>query len=217
MSNQNPHQGQSVATAGVLLANAEEAMVIMHGRGGTNHQALALSDYLNVPGFAFLAPQAANHSWYPHRFIAPRKSNEPYLSSALNALHDVIKHIEAQGIPTSKIMLLGFSQGACLCGEYAARHPKRYGGVMILSGGLIGTDDELTGYKGSLDNTPIFLGCSDVDEHIPEKRVHQSAEILKKLDGNVETRIYPGMGHTINNEELNVVKSIMEQVVATEL
>lgn len=212
MSNQTPHQEQSVATAGAILANADAAMIIVHGRGGTNHQALSLSEHLDVEGFAFLAPQAANYSWYPQRFLVPRKSNEPYLSSALKAIDDVVKHVESQGIPPEKIMLLGFSQGACLSGEYAARNPKRYGGVMILSGGLIGADAELTGYAGSLNDTPVFLGCSDVDDHIPEARVHQSADILAKLGAKVEKCIYPGMGHTINSEELDYVKSVMEQV-----
>jgi predicted esterase len=209
------HEEQSVATRGELLNNATAAMIIIHGRGGTNHQALDLVDHIGVEGFAYLAPQAANMTWYPHRFIAPRQQNEPGITSGLNVIYGLVEQAISAGIPAKKIMFLGFSQGACLAGEYVARNPQRFGGAMILSGGLIGTDAELVGYSGSLDGTPIFLGCSDIDSHIPLQRVHQSTVIFKELGASVDERIYPGMGHTINAEEIDAVRSYMQQVVAS--
>ncbi len=207
------HQGQAIATQGAALEDAKAAMIIIHGRGGTNEQALSLTDFIHVEGFAYLAPQARDMTWYPNPFIVPRAHNEPHLSSALSVVDGLIKQVQAAGIPTEKIMLLGFSQGACLVSEYAARNPQRFGGVMVLSGGLIGAEAELTGYSGALQNTPVFLGCSDVDSHIPEGRVQQSADILKALGGDVEMRIYPGMGHTIIQDEINYVKHIMTDVL----
>ncbi len=212
--NERIHQGQSVAMAGVLLNNAEAAMVITHGRGGTNHQALALVDHIGMDGFAYLAPQAYQNSWYPHSFMAPMESNQPYLDSALQAIDDAVTQIIDAGIATEKIMLLGFSQGACLSLEYVARNAKRFGGVVGLSGGLIGPEGTPRDYAGSLDGTPVFLGCSDVDFHIPLARVHESAQVLKELGGDVEERIYEGMGHTINNDELDYVRHMMAKVVA---
>lgn len=211
----HPHIEQPIATRGELLANAQAVMVIVHGRGGTNHQALELVDHIHVDGFAYLAPQAHQFSWYPHRFLAPRQQNEPDLSAALSVVGRVVKQAQDAGLPSDKIMLLGFSQGACLAGEYAVRNPRRLGGVLMLSGGLIGADAELTGYSGSLANTPVFLGCSDVDDHIPVGRVHQSSAIFQDLDADVETRIYPNMGHTINKDEMERIQAMMQAVVAS--
>lgn len=208
----HPHIEQAIATRGELLSNADTAMIIIHGRGGTNHQALELVNHIHVDGFAYLAPQAHQFSWYPHRFLVPRKQNEPHLSAALTVIDRLVKQIQSTGLPPEKIMLLGFSQGACLAGEYATRNPRRLGGVIILSGGLIGSDDELKGYQGSLAGTPVFLGCSDVDEHIPVNRVHQSNDIFKELHADVETRIYPNMGHTINKEEMTHIQHMMRNV-----
>lgn len=210
----HPHIEQAIATRGELLSNAQAAMIIVHGRGGTNHQALELVNHIHVDGFAYLAPQAHQFSWYPHRFLVPRKQNEPHLSAALTVIDRLVKQIQSSGLPTEKIVILGFSQGACLSGEYVARNPRRFGGVMVLSGGLIGADDELKGYDGSLVNTPIFLGCSDIDEHIPVERVHQSSEIFKELHADVETRIYPNMGHTINNDEMKHIQLMMRDVIS---
>jgi predicted esterase len=201
----HPHGTQSVARRGALLNNAQATVIIIHGRGGTNHQALSLVDHLELPGFAYLAPQAANYTWYPQRFIAPTAHNQPGIASGLRVIDDLIEEAVSAGVATDHIALLGFSQGACLAAEYAARNPRRLGGVFVLSGGLIGTDEELTGYDGSLDATPVFLGCSDIDSHIPVARVHQSAEIFETLGATVEKRIYPGMGHTINQDELDFV------------
>ncbi len=210
--NTHPHYGQPVLTTGASLANATSAMIMIHGRGGTADDILAMSNHFTKPDVAYFAPQARNFTWYPHRFITPRASNEPFLSSAQKIIADLVTHITQSGIPANKIMFIGFSQGACLSSEFVARHPQKYGGLFVLSGGLIGADGELTGYTGSLANTPVFLGCSDIDDHIPVERVHESADILTSLGGNVTKRIYPNMGHTINQDELDFVKSVMDGV-----
>ena len=186
---------------------------MVHGRGGSADDILALSDEIGIPGFAYLAPQAAGNSWYPRSFLSPIAQNEPGISSGLAAIADVLETIERAGIPAERAMLFGFSQGACLSLEFTARAARRYGGVVGLSGGLIGPDGTPRGYSGSLAGTPVFLGCSDVDPHIPEARVIETATVLRRLGGDVDMRIYPGMGHTINEDELEAVREIMRRVV----
>jgi predicted esterase len=207
------HENQPVERRGADLDDARAAMILVHGRGGGTESILPLLTHLEREGVAYLAPRAAGNTWYPHRFIAPRESNEPKLSSALAHLDSLIDDINNAGIPTDKIMLLGFSQGACLSLEYAARHPQRFGGVVGFSGGLIGAEGELTGYEGSLDNTPVFIGCSDVDAHIPIERVHESASILDDMGAEVDKRIYPGMGHTINTDEVEAVQGMLDSLL----
>ncbi len=204
-----PHRGQSVASAGKPLSSARFAMVMAHGRGANTRDILAIASELAQPDFAYLAPEAANHEWYPNSFLAPIASNEPHLSSALAFLDAVIAHIASTGIPAERTILLGFSQGACLSLEYAARHARRYGGVVGLSGGLIGPDDTPRDYPGSLAGTPVFLGCSDVDPHIPKTRVDLSAEVMRRLGGEVTERIYPHMGHTIELDEIEFIREMM--------
>jgi predicted esterase len=170
---------------------------------------LSLAGELTHPGFAFLAPQAADNTWYPLGFLAPIERNEPYLSAALETLAALLERLDEAGIPAEHTILLGFSQGACLVLEFAARHAQRYAGVVGLSGGLIGPDGTSRDYEGSLAETPVFLGCSDVDPHIPRERVVESGQILEHLGGKVTVRLYPDMGHTVNQEELDHVRSIM--------
>lgn len=208
-----PHQGQPVRHTGEPLTRASAAMVMVHGRGATADNILALSDQLAAPGFAYLAPQAAGNTWYPFSFLSPIEQNEPGISSGLAAIADVLATIERAGIPTERTMLLGFSQGACLSLEFTARAARRYGGVAGLSGGLIGPDGTARDYSGSLADTPIFLGCSDVDPHIPASRVTEAAAVLRGLGGDVDTRLYPGMGHTINEDEIEAVRGIMRAVL----
>lgn len=203
------HQGQPVFTMGAPLDQAKGAMILVHGRGADARSILELADEFDRPEFAYLAPEAAGNVWYPNRFIAPLESNEPYLSSALQAVGDVLKHLAEAGIPAEKTVLLGFSQGACLALEYGARNARRYGGLVALSGGLIGPPGSVFKYPGSLDNTPVFLGCSDVDFHIPVERVHESSEALRRLGGDVTERIYPNMGHTVNQDEIDFVREMM--------
>ena len=196
--------------AGAPLRKARGAMVMLHGRGATAESILTLATELDAADFAYLAPQAGGNSWWPQSFLAPIAANEPGISSAMQAVADVLARVAAGGIPAERTVLLGFSQGACLAAEFAARHPHRYGGVASLSGGLIGPDGTPRDYPGSLAGTPVFLGCSDVDFHIPADRVRLSATVLEQLGGAVTMRLYPGLGHTINEDELAAVRSIME-------
>jgi len=205
-----PHQNQPVLTTGVPLHQARGAMIMLHGRGATAESILTLSDSLNAPDFAYLAPQAGNNSWWPYSFLADIPKNEPGISSAMKAVGDVLERVAAQGVPAERTVLLGFSQGACLAAEFAARHAQRFAGVVSLSGGLIGPDGTPRNYTGSFVGTPVFLGCSDMDAHIPAERVRLSAKVLEQLGGSVDMRLYPRMGHTINDDELEAVRSIME-------
>jgi predicted esterase len=209
MTVQGPHQDQPVLIAGKPLDKAKVAMVMIHGRGATAESILSLADELAHPDFAYLAPQAAGNTWYPNRFLAPIASNEPYLSSALAMINEVLERLSEAGIPPEQAILLGFSQGACLALEFAARHARRYGGLIGLSGGLIGPDGTPRDYPDSLAGTPVFLGCSDADFHIPEERVLHSADVLRGLGGKVTARLYPNMGHTINQDELEAVRHMM--------
>ena len=212
---QGPHQGQPVRTAGEPLDQAKAAMIMVHGRGARAEDILSLVDELAQPGFAHLAPQAADNTWYPNRFTAPISSNEPWLSSALAFISDVFNQIIQKGIRPERIMLLGFSQGACLTLEYVARNAQRYGGVVGLSGAFIGPDDTPRDYKGSFERTPVFLGCSDVDFHVPKERVQQTAEVFRRLGGEVTERLYPDMDHTINQDEIDFVRGLMRTLVSS--
>ena len=211
--NNNPHQGQPVLTTGVSLEEAQAAMILIHGRGATAESILTLVQEIDRPGWTYLAPQAVGNTWYPYSFLAPLADNEPYLSSALTLVAGLFDRLAGIGFPPEKVMLVGFSQGACLSLEFVARNARRYGGVAGLSGGLIGPDDAPRDYPGSLGGTPIFLGCSDVDFHIPKERVLHSAEVLRKLGGEVTDRLYHGMGHTVNQDELAFVTEMMGRLV----
>ncbi len=208
-----PHQGQPVLTAGAPLDRAKAAVVMIHGRGADAQSILMLADELAQPGFAYLAPQAEGNTWYPNRFLAPLPSNEPWLASALTAVADVLSQVTEAGLPSERTLLLGFSQGACLMLEFVARNARRYGGVAGLSGGVIGPDGTPRDYAGSLDGSPIFLGCSDVDFHIPKERVHHTAEVLQRLGGDVTVRLYPNMDHTINEDEKDFVRGMMTALI----
>jgi phospholipase/carboxylesterase len=207
---QNPHQGQPVRMAGEPLESARAAMLMVHGRGARAEDILALAEQLGQAGFAYVAPQAAGNTWYPNRFLVPMEENEPWLSSALDFVGNTLAQILSAGIPSERIMLLGFSQGACLTLEFAARNARRYGGVVGLSGALIGPDNSPRDYVGSLAGTPVFLGCSDVDFHVPKNCVDQTAEVLRKLGGNVTQRLYPNMDHTVNQDEIDFVRGMMQ-------
>lgn len=208
-----PHQGQPVLTTGQPLDHATTAVVLVHGRGASAKDILTLVPDLAQLDFAYLAPQAADNTWYPNRFLAPIADNEPWLSSGLAAIADVLARVAGAGIPIERTLLLGFSQGACLTLEFVARHAQRYGGVVGLSGGLIGPDGTPRDYPGSLLGTPIFLGCSDVDPHIPTERVQHTAEVLRQLGGNVTVQLYPNMDHTITQAEIDFVRNMMSGLV----
>jgi len=213
-ANNGPHQGQKVYTAGQPLDQAKAAMILVHGRGATAPSILELANELHHPDFAYLAPQAAGNTWYPFSFLSPMEQNQPGLSSGLQAIADLLARIEESGIPAEKIVIGGFSQGACLSSEFVARNARRYGALLLFSGGLIGPPGTPRNYPGSLDGTPVFVGCSNVDFHIPEERVHETADTLEKMGATVTKRIYPNMGHTIIQDEIDQARTMAEAVVA---
>jgi phospholipase/carboxylesterase len=204
-----------LARAGADLDSARAAVVFVHGRGATAESILTLANEIKTDdsaGLAFLAPQAPGNTWYPYSFLAPVAQNEPDLSNALETLADLFDELENHGLSPERVALVGFSQGACLSLEFVARHARRYGGVMGLSGGLIGPPGSPRDYAGTLDGTPVFLGCSNVDPHIPEARVRETALVLENLGAQVAMRIYQGMGHTVNEDELNFLRKMVEQL-----
>lgn len=205
------HQGQQILSKGKDIEEAKAVMIMLHGRGASAFDILSLAEELANDKFAYLAPQAVQNSWYPHRFIESLEKNEPWLSSALQIIEDLIKGLKDRGIPAEKIFLLGFSQGACLALEYAARNAQKYGGIFGLSGGLIGPPGTLWDFSGSLEGTPVFLGCSERDFHIPQERVIESAEKFKEIGAEVTLKLYPDLGHTINQDEIKIVREIMQK------
>lgn len=203
------HQNQPVYAAGEKLDAASAVMILLHGRGAAAEDILSLSAYLTQPGLAFLAPQAEGYTWYPNRFLFPVEQNEPHLSAALGAVDGLVKHVEGQGIPAEKIFIGGFSQGACLASEYVIRNPKKYAGLLVFSGGYIGPMNETREPMGKLMGTPAFLGCSDVDPHIPLQRVKETTSLLQSMDAQVTERIYAGMGHLINDDEIDRARDLV--------
>ena len=208
-----PHADQPVLTAGVPLERARAAMILTHGRGASAESILSLAAELAFPDMAYLAPQAAGYTWYPYSFLFPLTANEPGLTSGLRVLAGLVERVEAAGISAESLFLAGFSQGACLALEFVARHARRYAGVLAFSGGLIGPDDTPRAYAGSLAGTPIFLGCSDRDPHIPLARVQHSVAVLTRLGAQVTERIYPNFGHAVNQDELDHARRLIAQAL----
>ena len=198
----DPHAGQPVLHAGAAVEGARAAVVMLHGRGATAEDILSLRRPLAASGVAFLAPQAASRTWYPYSFLAELERNEPHLSSALRRVESLVADLERQSLPAERTVLLGFSQGACLACEFAARNARRWGGVVAFTGGLIGPPGTPRDYPGDLTGTPVFLGAGDPDPHVPRQRVEETAQVLRRMGAEVELRIYPGLGHSINDEEL---------------
>jgi phospholipase/carboxylesterase len=210
----DPHYDAPVAEAGAPLRLAKAAVVMLHGRGADAAGMLSLAEVFAQPDLAYLAPQAAGRSWYPYSFLAPIARNEPFLTSALQMLDRMLGRLGDEGFGPERVVLLGFSQGACLALEYAARHALRYGGLVGLSGGLMGPEESPRDYAGRLAGTPVFLGCSDIDPHIPVDRVHETARVLGALGGAIIERIYPGMGHAISDDEIRQVRSLLARFTA---
>jgi predicted esterase len=209
-----PHAEQPVYLAGAPLDEAAVAVVAVHGRGADASDMLGLGAALATPGVTFCAPQAAGHTWYPQRFIAPLEQNEPWLSSALDLVAATVHTVEARGLPRRRIVLLGFSQGGCLALTFGAVHATRWGGMAGLSSGLIGPPGTVWDFPPALDGTPVFLGCSDHDPHIPHDRLVASAQALERLGGAVTLRVYPGLGHTVNADELDHVRRVIAAAAA---
>lgn len=207
---QGPHQGQPMYQAGADPSKAKAAMIMVHGRGASAQSILSLASEIEKnEEITFLAPQAQGSTWYPFSFLMPKEQNQPGLNSGLQAVADAMEKAEELGFSKDKIFILGFSQGACLASEYVARHPHSYAGLFAFSGGLIGDSLDAGLYSGDLNHTPVFLGCSDVDFHIPVERVHASETILSTINGHVVKKIYPNMGHTINADEIDHMNSII--------
>ena len=211
-----PHAGQPILSAGTDPKRARAAMIMIHGRNAGPQNILDLAPVLARPDFLYVAPAASGGTWYPFSFMAPREQNEPGISSGLFVIESIVNDLMSQGFAANKIMLLGFSQGACLSSEFAIRQPRRYGGLMALSGGLIGppgtTWEDVT---TSLDGMPVFLGCSDVDSHIPKERVLESEAAFRRLGASVTRKLYPGMGHTVIADEIENVQRAMDSVLGT--
>ena len=211
---QDPHAGQTTLAAGPTPEAAAATLVLVHGRGGSAEDILSLYTELRLPDLAALAPEAAGKTWYPNSFLAPLEANQPYLDSALRRIESIVTDLLAHGVPSDRIAILGFSQGACLTLEFTARHPQRYGAVIGLTGGLIGPPDTPRDYPGSLDGTPVFLGTSDPDPHVPLSRVRETEAVLTRMGAAVELRRYPGMPHTVSQDELDATRSLLERVLS---
>ncbi|MCU1384555.1 MAG: phospholipase [Acidobacteria bacterium] len=210
MSDPNdPHRGQPVLTLGPPPTAARVTLIMVHGRGASAEDMLGLAHEFDTTDVAFLAPQAAGRTWYPSSFLSPIRDNEPGITSGLNVIGGLVDRLIAEQIAIDRIAVLGFSQGACLSLEFAARHPRRYKAVVGLSGGLIGPPGTPRGYPGTLDAAPVFLGCSDIDPHIPLARVHESADVFRRMGASVDERIYPRMGHTVNEDEVTAVRALL--------
>jgi phospholipase/carboxylesterase len=208
----DPHADQPVAMAGLPLAESGRAVVMIHGRNASPRNILDLVPRLDRPDFSYVAPAAANNTWYPFSFLEQLARNEPYLTSAMSRFERVLADIHAAGIPSEQIALLGFSQGACLAAEFAYRHAQRFGGVVLFSGGLIGPAGTSWHSSRSFGGTPVFLGCSDIDAHVPQWRVDESADVFDRMDAVVTKRIYPGMGHLVSDDEIAAAQSLLDQV-----
>jgi phospholipase/carboxylesterase len=200
---------KQVVKAGNQTGEATKALVMLHGRGGSAEDILGLAQYLPVNDFALFAPQATNNTWYPYSFLTAPKENEPWLSGALTVVKDLVADVQASGIKTENIYFLGFSQGACLTLEYVTRNATKYGGVVAFTGGLIGDQIYKENYAGDFAGTPVFIGTSDPDPHVPVDRVIASAEVLTDMHAGVTQKIYKNMGHTISQEEINQVSELI--------
>jgi predicted esterase len=205
----DPHAGHAVLRRGSAPGEAAIVTILLHGRGATAESILSVADALDLSGVSYLAPQAAGRTWYPHSFLTPIDQNEPFLTSALEAIGALVSSLNDQGVGSERIAFVGFSQGGCLSLEFAARHARRYAAVAGLSAGVIGPPGTSRDYAGSFAGTPVLLGCSDSDSHIPLARVHESAEVFRGLGAVVDERIYPGMGHTINEDEIEALRAML--------
>lgn len=200
---------KKVVTGGKPLKDATKVLIMIHGRGGNANDILSLAQYLNTTDFALIAPQATDNTWYPYSFIAPVSENEPWLSSALSVLKEILDEIIAKEISAENVYLLGFSQGACLTLEFVARNAQKFGGVVAFTGGLIGDKIYTQNYKGDFKGTPVFIGTSNPDPHVPVQRVRETTGILKSMHADITEKIYNGMGHTISEDEIQMANKLV--------
>ena len=206
-----PHEGQPVLEAGIPLGQSSTVVIMVHGRNAAPANILELGRRFERPNLTYLAPAAANRTWYPQSFMADLATNEPGVSSGLEVLRTLVERVETSGVPRARIVLAGFSQGACLVSEFAVRHASRFGGVLVFSGGAIGPVGTTWDRGGNFEDTPVFLGCSDNDAHVPELRVRETADVFTRLGADVTLRIYPGMGHLVNDDEIGFAQQILDR------
>ena len=209
LNHDDPHAGQPILRGGPRIQDARLVAIMVHGRGASAEDILQLANELRADDVAYLAPQAAGNTWYPYSFLFPIQQNEPGITSGLRTIHRLVEDVGTQGVETDRVVLMGFSQGACLSLEYAVRHARRYRAVVGLSGGLIGPPGTPRNYSGAFGNTPVFLGCSDVDPHIPLDRVNETAGVFRAMGAHVDERIYRGMGHTVSSDEIEAVNALL--------
>jgi len=209
---EDPHARQPACTAGPAPEEADAVLLLLHGRGATAEDILALGTQLIGEDIAAIAPQARGNTWYPQSFLAPLATNQPHLDSALRRVDTLVEDLLGRGIPSDRIALLGFSQGACLALEYTARYPRRYGAIMGLTGGLIGPPGMPRDYAGTLAGTPVFLGTSEPDAHVPLARVEETQAVLRDMGAEVELRVYPGMPHTVNEDEISACRELLRRI-----
>lgn len=210
----DPHAGQPVLRSGPRPEDARLVAILLHGRGASAEDILGLADQFSARDIAYVAPQAAGSTWYPNSFLAPIAQNEPWLGSALRVVAGLVEDFTARGIPADRLAVMGFSQGACLTLEFAARHARRYAAIVAFTGGLIGPPGTTRNYTGDFSGTPVFIGSSDIDPHVPLERVQESTTIFRRMNAIVDERIYPGMGHTINADELQAAEALLAAAVS---
>jgi predicted esterase len=210
----DPHAGQPVLRSGPRPEDARLVAILLHGRGASAEDILGLADQFSVRDITYVAPQAAGSTWYPYSFLAPIAQNEPWLGSALRIVAGLVEDFTARGIPADRLAVMGFSQGACLTLEFAARHARRYAAIVAFTGGLIGPPGTTRNYTGDFSGTPVFIGSSDIDPHVPLERVQESTTIFRRMNAIVDERIYPGMGHTINADELQAADRLLAAAVS---
>ena len=205
-----PHGSAPLVRAGPPPSAAHGRLIMVHGRGATADGIASMAVPLRaLDRWSVVAPQATGNTWYPFSFLAPMEQNEPGITSGIALIESLVSAALAEGFPSDRIALMGFSQGACLTLEFVARHPRRYAAVLGYSGGLIGPPGTPRNYAGALDGTPVFLGCSDVDSHVPAERVRETADVLTRMGATVDMRLYPGMGHLVNDEEIEVGRGLL--------
>ena len=209
----DPHAGQPVVSAGLPLSDAHAVVILIHGRGAAPQSILELVPRLDRGQLAFLAPAAAGGTWYPLSFLADREKNEPFLSSALRRIDAIVAELISAGTPPNRIILMGFSQGACLATEFVYRHPRPYGGLVAFSGGLVGPPGTTWTATADFGGTAVFLGCSDVDPHVPQSRVAETAAVFARLGAEVIERIYPGMGHLVSDDEIVHAQKVIDRLL----
>jgi predicted esterase len=213
MSAIGSHAGQPLLTSGRRAEESAAAAILVHGRGASAGDIMSVAEELEQPELAYLAPQAADFTWYPHSFLAPIEANEPSLSSALSVIGSLVDELDGKGVPAARVILVGFSQGACLALEFAARNAQRFGAVIGFTGGLIGPPGTTREYAGDFAGTPVFLGSGDPDPHVPWSRVEETAEVFRGMAATVDLRRYPRMPHTINSDELGAARALVHEVV----